>query len=315
MKRAFTVAALAALAAGPALAQSDVTVYGRVNLTVESQDANGVKTQVMNDNSSRLGFKGSEDLGDGLRAGFQLEHGFSADTGQPATAFWGRQSEVNVSGKFGMVRLGNFRSEAYYAIAESVSLHNHNTGTSADGLYAELGSKTNKVAWRLPEFAKGLSIEAAATASEGVLGAVHTYDVAVDYNAGPMHVGFGYQKGGSSTVSATQYAISGLYRMGEFIFGGYWQRDENAFGPGTRDNFRGSVAYITGPHEFHLNGGKASEYSNLANSGAAQMTAAYNYNLSKRTKLYGYYTQVNAEAATPYLKDFSSLALGMRHNF
>ena len=45
MKRAFTVAALAALAAGPALAQSNVTVYGRLNLTVESQDANGVKTR------------------------------------------------------------------------------------------------------------------------------------------------------------------------------------------------------------------------------------------------------------------------------
>ena len=314
MKRTLLVAALATLASGAALAQSSVTIYGRLNLTVEQTELNGRKLKVENNNASRLGFKGTEDLGGGLRAGFQLEHGFSPDTGLPASSFWGRQSEVNLGGGFGTVRLGNFTSEAYFATSDYIGMHNHETGDSSDALYAYLGRSSNKVAYRTPEFVKGLTLEGAVSASEGG-GRIRNYDFAGNWQIGALHLGLGYEKAGTATVSAKQVAVSGLYEFGSFILGGMVQRDTNAYGSGNRTNFRVSAAYNLGQSEFHFNVGKAGDYSNRSDSGAKQYTLAYNYNLSKRTKVYGYYTKVDAERFTGYASDFSSLAVGVRHNF
>ncbi len=311
MNRTLVVAAIATLASGAAMAQSSVTIYGRLNLTLESQDANGVKTKVMNNNSSRIGFKGTEDLGGGLKAGFVLESGMSPDTGAASSTFWGRQSEVNLSGGFGTLRLGNFTSEAYYATSDYIGMHNHETGTSSDALYAYVGRNINKVAYRTPEFVKGLTAEAAVSAGEGVAGRTRSYDFAVNYGVGPLHVGLGAEKNGN----AKQVAVSALYEFGSLIVGGLVQRDSNAYGSGNRTNFRGSVAYIVGASEFHVNVGKAGNYSNTADSGALQTTLGYNYNLSKRTKVYGYWTKVDAERNTGYASDYNSLALGVRHNF
>jgi hypothetical protein len=58
------------------------------------------------------------------------------DTGVSASPFFGRQSEVNLSGAFGTVRLGRWISESYFATADYVSMHNHDTGSSSDALYA-----------------------------------------------------------------------------------------------------------------------------------------------------------------------------------
>src|SRR5689334_18306793 len=98
MKKQIALGVLAAAAAGGAFAQSSVTIYGRLNITVESSKY-GDEDRVgeVNDNSSRIGFKGTEDLGGGLKAGFQIEHGFDATDGKAKSAFWNRQSEVNLS--------------------------------------------------------------------------------------------------------------------------------------------------------------------------------------------------------------------------
>lgn len=315
MKRTLIVAA-ATLVAGAAMAQSSVNIYGRFNVTLEAQDANGVQIKKLVDNSSRIGFKGVEDLGGGLKAGFELESGFNVDTGTAAGEFWGRQSEVNLSGGFGMVRLGNFTSEAYYATSDYIGLHNHENGSSSDALYAYIGRNTNKIAYRAPEFLKGLTAEASISLGEGG-GRLRSYDAAVNYQLGALHLGFGYEKSHATGAAkaASQYAVSALYETGPFIFGGMVQRDSEAYGPGNRTNFRVSAAYMMGPSEFHLNVGSAGDYSMLSNSGAKQFTLGYNYNLSKRTKVYGYYTKIDAERNTPYASNFSSLAAGVRHNF
>ena len=125
------LAVLAVAGTTAAMAQSSVTLYGRVNTTVERQKLGDVSTTGMFNNASRFGFKGTEDLGGGLKAGFQLEAGFDSDTGtgsgwtHPTTGMsFARQSEVNLSGGFGMLRLGNFTPESYYATADYVSMHN-----------------------------------------------------------------------------------------------------------------------------------------------------------------------------------------------
>ena len=305
-------ALLAGLAATSAQAQSSVTAYGRLNLTVERQkDASDKTKTVLQNNSSRIGFKGTEDLGGGLKAGFQIEHGFAADTGVAAATFWGRQSEVNLGGAFGTLRLGNFTSEAYYATADYISNHNHDTGTSSDAFYAYIGRNANKIAYRLPSLGP-VTVEGAVSLHEQTSGGNNTYDIAANYQAGPLHLGAGYEK----NDKANQFAVRVFYELGDFGLGAYVQRDENGFGAnyGKRTNIRLSGMYTLGLSEFHLNFGRAGDYDKLAgDQKATQATFGYNYKLSKRTKVYGFYTKVD-DKGTIY-GDFSSLAVGIRHNF
>ena len=294
MNRSLIIAAALASVGTSAFAQSTVTLYGRLNLTVERQKAgNGPNNWVMQNSSSRFGLKGSEDLGGGMKAGFQIEHGFNPANGQQSqTNFWARQSEVNLSSSsLGMIRLGNFTSEAYYATSDYVGMHNHETGSSADAFYAYLGRNTGKVTYRTPGFG-GATLEGAVT--EG--GSLNrTYDFALNYDAGPLHLGAGYEKNSPTNKNAKEFAVRALYEMGAFTFGGYVQRDTDGYGTGfgNRTTLRLSGMYAMGNTEFHANFGHAGDYSKLAGDQAAnQYTLGINQNLSKRTKVYGFFTKI-----------------------
>jgi predicted porin len=323
MQRSLIALAALATLGTSAFAQSTVTIYGRANVTIERQKVrNGPNNWVQQNNASRFGLKGSEDLGGGLKAGFQIEHGFNINDGrQTQSAFWARQSEVNLgSSSWGTVRLGNFTSEAYYATADYVSMHNHDTGTSSDAFYAYLGRNTSKVAYRTPNFG-GATFEAAVTEA-GASTEGRTVDLAANWDGGPLHLGFGYEKNdpqNALTSKKDQYAVRGLYEMGPFVFGGYVQRDKNVYGSGNRTTYRLSGMYTTGPIELHLNYGHAGDYSKTpgVDTAADQYTLGVNYNLSKRTKVYTFFTKVNDKAPGSGLLygDFQSFAVGMRHNF
>ena len=110
----------------------------------------------MENNSSRLGLRGVEDLGGGLKAGFNLEHGLNnSDTGAASggTQFWSRQANVELSGSFGTVRLGSWFPDSYFSTVDRVSNHNHDTGTSSDALFSDFGFgfRTNKVGYFSPD--------------------------------------------------------------------------------------------------------------------------------------------------------------------
>ncbi len=114
-KSLIAIAALAA--AGAAAAQSSVTMYGQVNTGYEHSKTDitidGVKTTTkttgfQNDrvNTSRLGFKGEEALGNGLSATFALEMGFDSADGKFADSAFNRKATVGLKGAFGEVRIG-----------------------------------------------------------------------------------------------------------------------------------------------------------------------------------------------------------------
>jgi predicted porin len=194
-------------------------------------------------------------------------------------------------------------------------MHNHDTGNSEDELYAYIGRNSNKIGYTLPTLVKGLAIQGSVSAPEGVAGQARNYDGAVNYNAGPLALGLGYEKAGDSK----QVAFRGLYDLGSFVFGGYVQRHTDAV-KGERTLYRLSGAYMLGASEFHVNVGKAGAYSKLSGTSAKQWTLAYNYNLSKRTKVYAYYSKVDdADKAGGKLAvsvgDRTSIAAGIRHNF
>ena len=309
MNRSLLVAALATLAAGSSFAQSDITIYGRMNVSVERQTLKvpglGSDSETdMTNNSSRIGFKGTEDLGGGLKAGFVIEHGLDPTTGAAGAPFWDRESTVNLSGNFGMIRLGNMpASVAYFATADYVSMHNHDTGTSSDALYSFVatGALKNAIAYTTPNFG-GANFAIEYGLKEGA--ADSPIAMAVNFDQGPLHLGAGYEKLGSDK----SLALRGLYEMGPFTFGGYYER-----GSGTNEvnNVRLAGMYTMGPSEFHANFGVRGDTNDVADTGAKQFTLAYNHNLSKRTKVYAFYTRLDTDIDV----DFSSLAVGVRHNF
>src|SRR5262245_28366953 len=97
-----------------AWAQSSVTIYGIMDAGVQhssyARSGVGSLTTVNSGHraGSRLGFRGAEDLGDGLRAIYQIEQGVNLDTGtlgQGGRA-WGRQAYLGLDGRLGTVALG-----------------------------------------------------------------------------------------------------------------------------------------------------------------------------------------------------------------
>ena len=98
-------AALTALSALPVAAQVTATeLYGQIRLTVNSVTTGDKRVTELRDNASRFGFRGSEDLGGGLKALYGGEFGFGADTGAFAssTAVF-RTSYVGIGGAFGEI--------------------------------------------------------------------------------------------------------------------------------------------------------------------------------------------------------------------
>lgn len=105
MKILTTLAACGGIALFASAAQAQVSLYGVMDLGL-AKVSRGAQ-QITNNGTSRLGFRGREDMGGGLEASFQLESEVKADIGMPDSTFWGRQAWVGLRAPgFGLLRLG-----------------------------------------------------------------------------------------------------------------------------------------------------------------------------------------------------------------
>jgi predicted porin len=157
MKRSPSLLCAAALAlAGTAQAQN-VTIYGLLDLAVEhitNVGAAGSGMTRMPSNTgtlpSRLGFRGTEDLGDGLSANFTLEMGLAPDIGglgQGGRA-WGRQVFVGLTGPWGTVSLGRQHTMLFYSILDADILGPNLYGTGSLDAGLPNARTDNTLAWR-----------------------------------------------------------------------------------------------------------------------------------------------------------------------
>lgn len=113
MQKKLIALAIAGLASTAAFAQTNVTLYGVLDATFDAVKAtsapaggaNRTSFSRVNSNSSYVGLKGTEDLGDDLKAVFQFETGFNTDSGVYSGS--GRDTFVGLVGGFGTVKLGN----------------------------------------------------------------------------------------------------------------------------------------------------------------------------------------------------------------
>lgn len=321
------LAGIAILSATAAQAQTgSLQIYGRINTSVERVKIDGQSAVFgLRDNDSLFGFRGQEDLGGNLRAGFVLEGGVGLDTGNSSSdGFFGRKSEVNISGRFGMLRLGTLISEAYYATADRVNPHNYDTGASADALYAYVSNGKNHISWRLPSWQQ-LTVEVGTSLHEKTANPPkNAWDLAANYDVGDWSFGLGYDQWGP----ARQATPRANYKLGAWTFGAYHQHSRNwdtvlyAVDPtrGSHRTTRVSAMYTTGANELHANIGRVSAANHLAESQALQWTLAYNYNFSQRTKVYALYTRIHNGAQASYRTgepgvSFHSFAIGIRQFF
>jgi len=109
MKKKIIVAAVAAAMVAPMAAMADATVYGKIRVATQyhDRDATNADAWGLVDHSSRLGIKGSEDLGNGLKAVYKMEFGVNVGEGYGKSSFWSqRNSYVGLAGGWGTFLVG-----------------------------------------------------------------------------------------------------------------------------------------------------------------------------------------------------------------
>jgi predicted porin len=156
--RTLTVALFgaSALAAQAQMASPNVTLYGLIDVAVETvSNVNGVGSinripSNVGMSPSSFGIKGTEDLGGGLSAVFNLESGFTPDTGAMAQGgrLFGRQANVGLVGPWGQVLLGRNQSSFYWSIWDSNVMSSALYSLTSLDSYVPNARADNSIAYR-----------------------------------------------------------------------------------------------------------------------------------------------------------------------
>jgi predicted porin len=366
MKKSVLALAVLGAFAGAASAQSSVTMFGVVDLNLMSV-SNDERTYSMGASgmsSSRLGFRGIEDLGGGLKAGFWLEMGIAPDTGRNAEQ-WGngnsgtgnelvfnRRSTVSLSNRWGELRLGRDYVATFWNWTTFDPFGTNGVGSSTNialsaDLQAALAGTTfgtlvranNMVAYILPagQFGPGLYGQVQAAAGENAPGNKYLGG-RIGYAAGPFDVAGAYGEtdclNTACTVDLSQWNIGGSWNFGFMKLSGFYgeieaTRDNSAGGgKALRENWFIGVAAPFGQWNFKASYGGTNGKDALNNVDGTQWAIGADYNLSKRTALYGTWASlsndggarfnVSTQASQPPLgQSFNSngIQFGVRHSF
>ncbi|WP_027817576.1 porin [Paraburkholderia bannensis] len=331
--RALTLAAFAAFGiAGAAHAQSSVTLYGVIDtsLTYVNHSAANKSLWALGNSSNgnlagtRWGVKGSEDLGGGLKAIFQLENGFNPSTGGTSSGvMFGRQAFVGLaSDQYGTLTLGR-QYDPLVDLIQGITADNYFGSvfaTAGDVDNYDNSFRVNSAVKYTSPVYRGLQTEVMYSFGgvAGSTGAKQSYSAALAYNNGPLAVAAGYyyaansagdRDGWSSTSDGTfdgpinnGYAtahslqiarVAAQYTAGSFIFGlGYSNAQYAADANSAFDNKQkyntgqGFLAYQATPALLVGAGYSYTHASGDTSANYHQFSLGGDYNLSKRTDVY-----------------------------
>lgn len=318
MKKQLIALAALALVSGMASAQSSVTVYGNIDvglLTQNNVPAGGSTTTMANGGiaPSIWGFRGSEDLGDGLKANFNLEGHYFADTGAgTGSTVFRRQSNVGLSSaNWGTLTLGNQYGPAVLAFAatdprglrenfsglyswayNSGALTTGNNGNNDVGVFLQNSvSYSNKLG--------PVGVAAAYSASE-TKGAV--YSLGLTYS-GPVSLSAAYQSTnlpGTSQRMSTLYSVGAGYTMGDVTGKINYLRGVNKNAALVETSKVGVLGLGIDWKTAANNTAMVSVYSGKDTNNSNDKTTTFilsdEYSLSKRTTLYGQLAFANAKS-------------------
>jgi len=319
-KSLIAIAALGSLTGG-AWAQSSVTMFGVVDLSVRHVDNGNGFWQLAQDGmaASRLGFRGVEDLGGGLKASFFLDGAIGPDTGLGTSSYGNgdratgafaflRRSTVSLSNQWGEVRLGRDYTPTFWTIgipdpfglqgvgnAGNIFISAEVRGLAGAGAaYGTLVRANNMVQYILPngQFGPGLYGQFAVAAGENAP-ANKYYGGRLGYGAGPYDVSGSYGHTDvttSGSITMEQWNLAGSWNFGVVKVSGYYGQiriDGLAGGDATQDNwFIGAAAPIA-QWNIKASYGQVKQSGNsLDGNKASQWAVGLDYNLSKRTAIY-----------------------------
>jgi len=306
MKKSLLALAALTAFAGVASAQSSVTLFGIVDAAArdtKNGSAGSIKSLVSGGGAtSRLGFRGIEDLGGGLRAGFWLEGQVDTDTGGTGFNF-ARRATVSLIGGFGELRLGrdftptytNWGAAEVFGYVGVATTANLRAGFLGQGSIATAVRTNNQIMYFLPAMG-GLYGSVNVGAGEG------TGDKYVGgrlgYAAGPFNVGAAVGKTERGVAELDTMNVSASFNMGfATLFAGY-ENSEYTSGATSNDIDLITVAMTMPLGKGLLKAQYTKADSSSANFDATMFGVGYVYNLSKRTALYTSYGKINNDGNT-----------------
>ena len=316
MKKSLIALAVLGLS-GAAMAQSSVTLYGVADAGIGKIEAGSglaaplndasdktefISGSMMNNGTSRLGVRGVEDLGGGLKAGFQFETGLDLDNGGSSGAFWSRQANIWLGGNWGTVKLGRQFTPSYLTTSTFELTGTANYSVLANTYnYAGIGSRANSAfAYMTPNFG-GFTAAAAYVTKHDSGGDKDSWDVGLTYDNGPIGAGLSVNK---IANSKTNYQVGGKYNFGNFAVAASYNQASNqaelvrrGFGLGVGFNV-GAFGLVVDLTRDTKNEWTDKKYTN----GVVEAK----YALSKRTFVYGAYLRLDGE---------NNYGIGVRHNF
>ncbi len=329
MQKKIIALAIAAAFSAPAFADNaNVTIYGKAFLNIESvsNDKSTLSSATrVQTNSSRLGFKGKEDLGDGLSGWYQYEVQIDADgsnaNGKGVGAGNGtRNTGVGIDAGFGTVMLGNW--DTPFKLAHNkIELHDNATVFSATNLIGRAGGtaadyntrKSNVVQYWSPSLG-GVKVNVSYSPDEGGNGVATTqgsnksqtslsatYD---DHDSG-ICITAAYESRPDASFKATTDSATRLmarYALGDFWLGATVENitvNTSTTASYSQANSELVGSYKLGASTIALSYAKAGETATAA-TGASQVSLRYGMNLSKRTELFAAYTSLKNDTAGAY---------------
>jgi predicted porin len=334
----FLVAVLLMCAATAAQAQSSVTLYGIVDEFVQVVNTGNGNTGALGSSgqwASRIGLRGSEDIGSGNRINFDLQNGFNPNDGsfaQPGSLF-NRQAWIGISGNWGEFRAGRQNSPIFN---DQGGLDAFGAATQASGFsnFMTFTVRTSNTLSYTSPVLGGLqmSVYAGFGDAGGFRSAGSSYQADVTYSHGPISAVLAAQAVKSADGTATdRTGEAGLsYQIGKTTLylgwsGSKWddiRLDVNVYGASALYQFTASSALAMGYTYLHDESGQGDN--------ASQVSALYTYALSKRTSLYSalsflqnrgqasYRLAGSANAGLPLAypgADARGIQLGMVHRF
>lgn len=339
MKKSLLALAVLGAFAGAAAAQSSVTLYGRLDLSVNKGVGSATKN-LSNGSGSRFGVRGSEDLGGGMSALFNLEHRFDADTGGSqnfnitptgtpvaagsgtANRFWGGRSIVGLKGNFGQVMLGREYTTAFLGsqlIADPWGWDTVVSATPGVGLNNALTGggiarvrNDSSVTYNFA--ASGFRFAAQIAEATDAINNFQKKPVnfSAGYSAGPVSLGMGYEKTGQVGAAAAKWTtLNGSYDLGMVKLGALFGTGNTTANAKHKSYMVTAVAPM-GQGEFRASFGKltAKSAAGVSTDAAKGFALGYHYALSKRTTLYTDYVRNTAVPTEKTGYDF-----GIKHNF
>lgn len=350
MQKKLIALAVAGLVSAPAFAQSNVQIYGIMDLgfarhSGSENDSGGLdptdksRTGIDSGNqaASRIGFRGTEDLGNGLKAFFQIEQGLNADRASTPT---NRQIFVGLQGDFGKVRLGRDFNPSRSLVTGLDPFGASGVG-NVQNIYQLQTRVGNAIIYTSPNMG-GFTAEV--TFTNNVDGNESAYEKGDDnpndrlwnvvgkYSNGPLMVGASYEriKNDAADGKIRAWNLVGSYDFGVVSLRGAYGQVKTDVGPFDSKAKQWMVAGVIPVSEA---GSVLVSYNRIkidtdllaGDPKASQWAVGYKHNLSKRTNVYATYAKVstNNEAEGGFgvyggSNDnvfTSGLNVGIRHNF